>query len=384
MKDLSPYNSIVCNENELHVTPVESYIAAEEEKPKKNTPSLFPIVCAVILCTVSLIVHASAIISIYSHVAKEGASLFFSRLIPEYVSSDPTTPPLQEGDSLSRPAVESETPTSPFKTITQDLSAKFENGMAITNETSYNPDLYHLLYEDRIQPSLSTLNKKYKKSSPKVLIYHTHATEGFADTEGTGFRSTDDRRNTVAIGKVICAVLKEANIGVIHLTEQFDSDDWSLAYDNSNAAVTKVLKKYPSIQYVFDIHRDCVGNSEDGYVRAVTKINKQSTAQLMFVCGTDDGGSGHTSWRQNLSFALKLQSLIWNKHESMMRPINLRKASFYQNTSPSSLIVECGTCVCSIEEAKRAGVIFASALADYITENEYAVDEKALMEALCP
>jgi len=216
-----------------------------------------------------------------------------------------------------------------------------------------------------------------------VLIYHTHATEGYADTYGTGFRTTDTERNVVAMGELICRVLEKAGIPTVHLTELFDSEDWSRAYDNSNAKVTEALKRYPSIKYVFDVHRDCIGNDGEGYVSASTTLFEKSVAQLMFVCGTDEGGSGHRDWRSNLTTALQLQSQIFEKHPSLMRPVNLRRASFYQDTSPCSLILECGTCANTLEEAGRGAVIFAVFLADYIKGADAGLDTEALIDSLC-
>ena len=85
-------------------------------------------------------------------------------------------------------------------------------------------------------------------SEPQVLIYHTHATEGYADTYGTGCRTSDEEKNMVEIGKLITLVLRKAGIETVHLTEQFDRESWSDAYDKSNAAVRAALKEYPSIQ----------------------------------------------------------------------------------------------------------------------------------------
>ena len=86
-------------------------------------------------------------------------------------------------------------------------------------------------------------------------------------------------------------------------------------------------------------------------------------AQIMLVVGTDHAGSGHTGWRENLSLALKLQRSALCFDPDLMRPLNLRSASFNQQYSAQSLLVEIGAAANSVEEACLAGVIFAEAAA---------------------
>ena len=82
---------------------------------------------------------------------------------------------------------------------------------------------------------------------------------------------------------------------------------------------------------------------------------------------SDSGGSAHKNWRENLSFALSLQSRLWNADNTLMRPIDLRCASFYQDTSPGALLIEFGTCANTLTEAKRSAVMFGCVLSGYIT-----------------
>lgn len=341
---------------------------------RKSLSYLISRALMVIFIITSILVHTAIIANAVEYFKTEGHHLLFSHIFPRYEKSEPMIPPLPEGNTVKEDSGVKNAEI-PFPVRICDLSANAENGLSLTNETQYSPDLSHLL---GIEPSSD------HTSSPKVLIYHSHATEGYIDCAGTSFRTSDSQKNVVAIGKIIATVLESAGIETIHLTELFDEDDWSAAYDKSNAAVKDAISKDPSIQYVLDIHRDCIGNETDGYVSAKTKVFEKEVSQLMLVCGTDEGGSGHTQWRNNLGFAVRLQAALHSKYDSLMRPINLRRASFYQNTSPNALILECGTCANTIEEAKRSAVLFASSLADYIRGEENCVGALDLINALCP
>ena len=89
----------------------------------------------------------------------------------------------------------------------------------------------------------------------------------------------------------------------------------------------------------------------------------------MFVIGTDHGGSGHTGWTDNLSLAARLHTAIDSAHDGIMRSINIRSASFNEQYTKGSLLVEVGATASTIEEAKLGGEIFANFLADEIIGN---------------
>jgi stage II sporulation protein P len=144
----------------------------------------------------------------------------------------------------------------------------------------------------------------------------------------------------------------------------FDESSYNTSYNNSSAAVQKAIKKYPSLRYIIDIHRDSVTDENGNCVSADFTYNEKNAAQMMFVVGTDEGGSGHTEWRNNLTTVLHLQDRLCAAAPSSMRPINLRKASFYQDKSPGAMLVEIGTVGNTLEEAKISAELFANALAD--------------------
>ncbi len=335
---------------------------------------------AALLSLISLAFHVMAIVHAAELICENGGEFFFSSVMPEYEISEPMLPPRPEGELIEKEEDEDED----VLFSSRDLSSKAPYGFSLSNETSYTPDLLSIAALPSPAMSYGDITRAYGKGEPCVLIYHTHATEGFKDCSSSSFRSSDSEKNMIAIGDVICRVLERAGIGTVHLTERFDEADFNSAYDKSHEKVLATLEKYPSIQYVFDVHRDCIGNAEEGFVSADTTALGYGAAQLMFVCGTDEGGSGHASWRDNLTVALHLQRALNRDYPTLMRPLNLRRASFYQSTRPAALLLECGTCANTLTEAKRGAVLFASALADYIKAGNCGLDEGELIRSLCP
>jgi stage II sporulation protein P len=90
---------------------------------------------------------------------------------------------------------------------------------------------------------------------------------------------------------------------------------------------------------------------------------------MMFVVGTDHGGSGHTGWQDNLALAARLQKSLSGDCSTLMRDINLRSASFNAQYTSGSLLVEIGSCASTLDEAKNAAELFADHLAREILGN---------------
>ena len=249
---------------------------------------------------------------------------------------------------------------APVKTI--DAAQKSPN--SIGNETSYSIDVESML---AARPDINM-----NSDGPKVLITHTHATEAYAPN-GAAFydinasdRSTDTEKNVVAVGDVMADVFKSHGIDVIHDTELHDEPSFNGSYAHSLAKVTEYKKQSPSIQVVFDIHRDSIVYADNTKARVAAEIDGKAASQLMFVVGTDEKGLFNPDWRMNMTAALHFQKEISQKYPKLMRHINLRRERFNGHTSHASMIIETGTSGNSLEESKYAIGLAAECIADYL------------------
>ncbi len=235
----------------------------------------------------------------------------------------------------------------------------------LINRTDYEVDLYN--YLNRPFPIDNSLTEE-----PVVLIVHTHGTESFLAsgieyyTKDETFRSEDTEKNVVAIGALLAAELESRGIKTLHDTCMHDKESYSAAYSNSKRAVAEALAANPSIKYVIDLHRDAVFTSEGVNQKPITEINGERVAQVMLVIGTNQGGANHPDWRKNLTVGVALQSIMNEKYPTFARPIQLRSASFNQQLSPGSILLEVGSCGNTIDEAKNAARLFAAAFAEMI------------------
>lgn len=239
-------------------------------------------------------------------------------------------------------------------------------------------------YTDEDEPSLYLINEtdfkvdlnafaseKISLKDGKVLIVHTHGTESYLPDgagfyrEGENFRSTDKSENVVAVGVVFAETLKNLGIEVIHDQTLYDEHSYSESYGASRAAVKRRLSEDPSIAFVIDIHRDSITASDQTAKKTLCTVNGEKIAQVMLVVGTDAAGAAHPSWQTNLRLAAKYQTLL-NDLPTFARPIYLRSASYNQQLSNGSLLLEIGSGANTLTEAKRAAYYSAEKFAELI------------------
>ena len=97
------------------------------------------------------------------------------------------------------------------------------------------------------------LRIKKDASVPQILIYHTHAQEGYADSVEGDLSTT-----VVGAGDRLASLLEERGFGVLHDRGIYDTDR-DYAYSVAAPALQQILTEHPSIEVVIDLHRDGVG-----------------------------------------------------------------------------------------------------------------------------
>ncbi len=238
----------------------------------------------------------------------------------------------------------------------------------IINRTKFKAELDE--YSKKPFPIESTIT-----DSPLVLIIHTHGSESYLQngcdfySPDETFRSTDEARGVVHIGALLCEKLNSLGISTVHDKTMYDLTDFNKSYSYSREGIKKMLEKYPTIEFVIDLHRDSVFDSNDRNVKPLTTLNGKQCAQLMLVVGTNEGGSDHPFWRDNLTLATHLQQKMNDLYPTLARPINLRSAAFNQALTRGSLLLEVGSCGNTVEEAENAILLFAQAYAGLLKEN---------------
>lgn len=230
-------------------------------------------------------------------------------------------------------------------------------GLAINNATEYAVNIDEMTAQE--------IDLKAENDEPLVLIMHTHTTECYSGDEMNGEteRNTDENVNVVAVGREMASVLESYGIKTVHDGTYHDYPSYQGSYSRALTTIDRILKQYPSIKVVLDIHRDAFVYSDGSRLRVACEQNGIQTAQVMLVVGTNSMGLWHDGWRDNLAFAAKIQNAAEIMYPGMMRPVNLRTERFNEHMTHGSLILEVGSNGNTLEEAKEGGRNVARAIA---------------------
>lgn len=304
-------------------------------------------------------------------------------------TANPVTESTNETDypetpaETDEPAIHDETDGKPAETFPpeetgevhpiseRDMSAgQSADRIAIINSSKYKVDPDEYARADYPLPYAALASGR--ADEPLALIIHTHGTESYMQTDDRYYtdpsfaRSADTRANVVAVGRALSETLNASGVKTIHCETMFDLESYSASYDASEREVVEYLKKYPSIRYVFDVHRDYAEIPGGGMMKCATEINGEKCAQAMFVVGTDSQGADHPDWRDNLKVAAAFQKRLLETCPSLMRPINLRGPSFNAEHAPGSVLIEIGMAGNTLDEAKRTASLLGQVLAKVI------------------
>lgn len=266
----------------------------------------------------------------------------------------PHTPELTE--PATQPPASTAATTPPQEALPVFSPADLEF-VSLIYGCNYRPDLETLL-----QASLSW---DLSNGEPAVLIIHTHATEAYTQTPGTGYvpwgnyRTLDEHYNMVSIGDEVARLLEQSGISVLHDRTFHDYPSYNGSYSHARNSIADYLARYPSIRMVLDIHRDALSTDSGDQLTTSATVGGQKSAQIMLVIGTDASGNHHPNWQRNLALALKLSAQLERTDPGITRPIYLRSERFNMDMTPGSLLVEIGASGNTHEEA----VIAAHALA---------------------
>lgn len=213
------------------------------------------------------------------------------------------------------------------------------------------------------------LQWKLTGGEPAVLILHTHATESYTRSEGenyqetAAFRTLEEDYNMISVGAHLAQLLETGGITVLHDRSLHDYPSYNGSYSNARKALSRMVKEYPSIRLVLDLHRDASADLND-QMRTVAQVAGQPSAQIMFVIGTGSGTAANPLWEENLSLALKLQVQMEQLAPGICRNMNLRSQRFNQDLLAGTLLVEVGAAGNTRAEALTAVEVLAQAILD--------------------
>lgn len=219
------------------------------------------------------------------------------------------------------------------------------------------------------QPSPGTAGTK--PGEILVGIYHTHSRESFLPEISPRPSSFDDAHTSdqsesvVRIGQEIADVLESKyGIGVVHSKVACDEEGKLGAYVKSLAVAQDLLKKYPTIRMLIDVHRDALPRNA-----TTIKVGGVEYARVMLVLGTDRR-LPHPNWRENFEVALKFVRNLESRQPGIVIGIYPKYDRYNQHLLPGAMLLEIGGVENTLKECLRTSHLIAEIIAGMIARNE--------------
>ena len=203
-------------------------------------------------------------------------------------------------------------------------------------------------------------------SRPRVLIYHTHTHEAYAQTaedpypETEPWRTEDQAHSVVRVGAELAALLEARGCRVVHDVTDHESPQLSTAYARS----LDTLAGYD--QEAFDLRIDLHRDAWDSSLAACAQVGGQPAAQLMLLVGSGGRYEVKPDYEANLAFAARLTERLNALSEGLCRPVMVKDGRYNQHVGTPSVLIEAGHNLNTLKEALRAMPPLAEALCDLL------------------
>ena len=180
------------------------------------------------------------------------------------------------------------------------------------------------------------------------------------------------------VGEELKNILEtEYGLKVYHDTGRFDVVDGKTStigsYERMEPEIRKILKKYPTIELVIDMHRDGLPEGSD---KLITEINGEQCAKVMLFNGLtrlyEDGELvdlkelENPYLKENLALSYRVYKNAEEKFPGLMRKIYIEAYRYSLHMKPKSMLIEVGAQNNTKAEAKNSMKYLAAAIADTV------------------
>ena len=236
-----------------------------------------------------------------------------------------------------------------------------------TISISYNDDYSDMNELKKVSDYIRDPNPR-EINNPVLYLYNSHQLENYNSGELNIYGITPNvlmlsyiiREKLDKLG--VSTVVEDANMSSILEKNKWD---YSYSYKVSRELMLSKMKKYSSLKYYIDIHRDSVNRDI-----STIKIGNKDYAKILFVVGQD-----YSTWQNNYNFAVKLNNIIDNNYKGLSRGI-IKKTGinvngvYNQDVSYNCILIEVGGYQNTIDEVYNTAGILADVLNKYIVENK--------------
>lgn len=280
---------------------------------------------------------------------------------PLYGFGAPEAPDMQQTESYSESSSETAEGISTVETETEveeTESPELPVPEFVESDLSFaeRGDSYIINYTDRAVEISELLDRGFVDSevpggaAPSVMILHTHTSESYLGS------TSEYLDGVISVGDALSRKLNSLGLTTLHCTVIHDGGEGN-AYIAARETIETMLRVYPSIKYVIDLHR--IELELDGL--PVKTLSSAGAAQIRLTVSADGEG-----WQESLSLALSLRQRLNVGDARICMPPTLSPSRYNSDLSPYYLMVDVGATGNTAREAILAAERLAQALCDTI------------------
>ena len=226
-------------------------------------------------------------------------------------------------------------------------------------EDEYNPSDYEKI--------TSYISVKNEVTDPILFIYNTHQLETYSSNN----LSSNMTPNVMMAGSLLSEKLNKNGIKTVFEDTNLSDFINSMGlpsnelYGGSRVFVTNAKKKYSTLKYFIDLHRDSVDKDI-----STININGKDYARVLFVLGTTN-----SNYEQNRVMMDSLNNIINEKYPKLSRGIYEVDIPdwpeiYNQDLDKNAILIELGAKDNDINEVLNTIDVLANALTKYIKEDK--------------
>lgn len=210
----------------------------------------------------------------------------------------------------------------------------------------------------------STSIKKENKEQvylPKVYLYNTHQVEEYEET------FYNIKPTVLTVSNMIKEELKNNNIYSLVEEKSIKNElvkrklDYSYSYRISREYLEEIRKKYPTITYFFDIHRDSINKKLSS-----VKIDDKSYAKVMFIVTKKNN-----NYKENEKNVKIMEEYLNNNYNGILRNTYYQPLYVYnQDLNSTTFLIEVGGPYNNLEEIYNTSVALSNAITYLIKEKQ--------------
>lgn len=227
-------------------------------------------------------------------------------------------------------------------------------------------DEYNISDYDKVTSYVSN-NTNNNVDNPIVYIYNTHQLETYSNESLESYNITPNVMMTSYLLKEkltkngIPTIVEDTNMAEFIRVSGITTNQF---YGSSRIFMQNAMKKYPSLKFYIDVHRDSIPKDI-----STISINGKNYARVLFVIG-----KSNATYEQNEAIVRKISDMINEKYPKLSRGIYERTTSdwpqaYNQDLSKNSMLIEVGAKYNTIDEVLNTVDALSEILSIYIKEN---------------